>query len=111
MLKYIDMTTKSSIVNDTKIFKIFVTSILIRYCITMPLSLGLIFFSGYISTHIYNHPELSFPLQIYGVTLFFQGFQSILNSVISGTKRFKQLFTYQVIIAMVSVCIYIPLVY
>ncbi len=97
--------------DDTKIFKIFVTSILIRYCITMPLSLGLIFFSGYISTHIYNHPELSFPLQIYGVTLFFQGFQSILNSVISGTKRFKQLFTYQVIIAMVSVCIYIPLVY
>lgn len=97
--------------DDTKIFKIFLTSVLIRYVITLPLATGLFFFAGHIATNIYKHPELTLPLQIYGITLLFQGFQSILNSVLSGTKRFKQLFIYQVAIAVVSVCLYIPFVY
>lgn len=97
--------------DDTHVFKIFVTSAVIRYFITGPIALGLILFSNQIATGIYKHPELTLPLQIYGVTLLFQGVQSILNSVISGTKRFKQLFTYQVLISVLSVVLYVPLVY
>jgi len=101
----------SSAKNDTQIFKIFVTSVFIRYIVTFPLAFGLFFFSDHIALNVYHHPEISFPLKIYAVTLLFQGFQSILNSVISGTMRFKNLFTYQVVIAFVSILIFIPLVY
>jgi len=96
--------------DDTKIFKIFLTSVFIRYLITLPLAVGLFFLAPRISTEIYKYPELIFPLQLYAVTILFQGFQSILNSVISGTKRFKHLFIYQVVIAFVSALLYIPLV-
>lgn len=97
--------------DDSKIFKIFLTSVSIRYLIAIPLAIGLIVLAPKIATDIYRHPELILPLQIYGVTILIQGFQTILNSVISGTKRFKHLFTYQVIIAFVSAFLYIPLVY
>jgi len=101
----------SSCKDDTKIFKIFLTSVTIRYLIAIPLAVGLIVFAPKISVEMYKHPELILPLQIYGVTILIQGFQSILNSVISGTKRFKNLFTYQVAISFVSALLYIPLVY
>jgi len=97
--------------DDTKIFKVFLTSIAIRYVITLPLAIGLLILAPKIATDVYKHPELIFPLQVYGVTILFQGFQSILNSVISGTKRFKHLFIYQVAIAFVGTILYIPLVY
>ena len=51
------------------------------------------------------------PLKLYAVTLVVQGFQSILNSVIAGTKKFRNLFLYQVAIAFVSVIVFIPFVY
>lgn len=101
----------SSAKNDEQIFKIFVTSVFIRYLVTLPISFGLFFFSRKIAVGLYNNELLVFPLQIYSITLLFQGFQSILNSVVAGTKRFKQLFTYQVGIACISVLLYIPLVY
>ena len=43
--------------------------------------------------------------------MMFQGVQSILNSVISGTKRFKRLFIYQVVVSVISAVLFIPLVY
>lgn len=105
-------TREISAAKDNKsIFKIFVTSASIRYLITLPLVFGLFFYSDYLSTSIYKNPEIAFPLKIYAITLFFQGFQSILNSVISGMKRFKLLFSYQVVISVISVLLYIPLVY
>jgi O-antigen/teichoic acid export membrane protein len=97
--------------DDTQVFKIFVTSMAIRYLVTLPLAVGLFFYSTKLATEVYNHPELVLPLKIYAVTLLFQSFQSILNSVISGTKRFKQLFIYQAVIALVSVLLFVPLVY
>ena len=97
--------------NLAKIFKIFLTSVSIRYIIATPLALGLIIFAPKLSNEVYKHPDLVLPLQIYGVTILVQGFQSILNSVISGTKRFKHLFTYQVAISFVSALLYVPLVY
>ncbi|NMB69991.1 oligosaccharide flippase family protein [candidate division WWE3 bacterium] len=93
------------------VFKIFVTSISIRYLITLPIVFGLYFFSDKIANDLYKSPEISFPLKLYAAALFFQGFQSILNSVISGMQRFKQLFIYQVAISVVSILLYIPLVY
>ncbi len=93
------------------IFKIFVTSITIRYLITFPIVLCLFFFADKVAVNLYKNPEIIFPLKLYAISLFFQGFQSILNSVISGMKRFKQLFIYQVAISVVSTLLYIPFVY
>lgn len=94
-----------------EIFKVFVTSVFIRYFITLPIVLGLYFFAEKLALDIYHNPALIMPLKVYALTLLFQGVQSILNSVISGTKRFKQLFTLQVLVAVVSVLVYIPFVY
>ncbi|MBN1162292.1 oligosaccharide flippase family protein [Patescibacteria group bacterium] len=94
--------------DDSEIFKIFVTSVFARYCVTIPLAIGLYMSSGYVSR---KYPGLELPLKLYAFSLLFQGMQSILNAVISGTKRFKHLFIYQVVIAFVSVILYVPLVY
>lgn len=100
----------SSATDKKEIFKIFVTSAVIRYTVTIPIAVGLFFASEHIATVLYKNAQLILPIKIYALTLFFQGAQSILNSVISGTKRFKQLFIYQVVIAAASVAIFIPLV-
>ncbi len=93
------------------IFKIFLTSVVIRYVITIPIACFLFFGASGIALNQYNEPALVPLLQIYAVTLLVVSFQSMLNSVISGSKRFKALFIYQVVIACVSVALYIPLVY
>jgi len=95
---------------DTDIFKIFSTSFFVRYLITIPLSVGLFLAAGRIAS-TYKAPEILIPLKIYAVTLLCTGVQSILNSVIAGTKRFKALFIFQAVVSFVSVCLYIPLVY
>jgi O-antigen/teichoic acid export membrane protein len=96
--------------NDSDIFKIFFTSVAIRYFVTLPLAIGLFVFSHKLAIDVYHNDQLTLPLRIYGITLFFQGFQSILNSVISGTKRFKRLFIYQVVVSVINVAIFIPMV-
>ncbi len=97
--------------DDTEVFKIFITSVLIRYLVTFPIAIGLFFGATYIALNQYNEPALIVPIKIYAVVLMFQGVQGILNSVVSGTQRFKTLFTYQAVIAFVSAALYIPLVY
>lgn len=97
--------------DDTKIFKVFLTSVAIRYLITLPLAVGLYILAPKIALDVYNNASLALPLKIYAITILFQGFQSILNSVISGTKRFKELFVYQVAIAFIGVFLYIPFIY
>lgn len=101
----------SSAKKDEDVFKIFVTSTIIRYCVTLPIGIGLFLLAGFISEDLYKNPEIKLPLQIYAITLIFQGVQSILNSVVSGTKRFKHLFIYQAVISLVSLLLYLPLVY
>jgi O-antigen/teichoic acid export membrane protein len=101
----------SSAKNDDDIFKIFVTSAVIRYAVTLPLAIGLFFFAHPLAVNLYKNELLVLPLQIYAITLLFQGFQSILNSVISGTKRFKNLFIYQVVIAFVNFVLFVPFIY
>lgn len=101
----------SSAKKEEDVFKIFVTSTVVRYFVTLPISVGLFFAAEHIAVNLYNNPDLIFPLRIYAVTLLFQGVQGILNSVISGTKRFKQLFIYQVVISVVNILIFIPFVF
>ena len=101
----------SSAKSDKQIIKIFFTSFVIRYFVTIPLAIILFVLSNYIAIVQYSDPALVTPLRIFSLVLMIQGVQSIFNSVISGTQRFKQLFTYQVAIAFVSLVFYIPLTY
>ncbi len=101
----------SSAKSDKEVFQVFITSAVIRYAVTLPIAFGLFFFSKHLAVDLYKNADLIVPLKLYAVSLVFQGMQSLLNSVISGTKRFKQLFLYQVAIAFVSVLLFIPLVY
>jgi len=94
----------------TDVFKIFITTTSIRYMVTIPLSVGLFLLSPKIS-QTYGFPEILVPLRIFSAILFMQGVQAILNAVISGTKRFKELFIFQAAVALLSVLIYVPLVY
>lgn len=96
--------------DDKDVFKIFMTGLIIRYLVTIPIALFLFFSADNIALNQYNNPALLMPIKLYALVLLVESSQSILNSVISGTKRFMQLFIYQALIALVSVCIYIPLV-
>ncbi len=93
------------------IFKIFVTSAVIRYCVTLPIAIGLFFYSKNLAVNLYHNETLTIPLKMYALSLVFQGVQGILNSVISGMQRFKILFIYQVAISYISILLYIPLVH
>lgn len=96
--------------DNQEIFNIIISSISIRLLISVPISLILIFLAPSIAA-FYNDSELIFPLRIFGFITLIQAFQSIFNSVISGTQRFKILFSYQVIIAFVSLIVFLPLIY
>lgn len=93
-----------------EVFKIFFTSTVIRYMISLPLAIGLFLSASFLSEK-YNNPDIENLIRIYAVVMVAQGVQGILNSVISGMKRFKRLFIYQVAIAVVSIVLYIPLIW
>ncbi len=97
--------------DDKEAFKIFITSLVIRYMITLPLAFTLLVLAERLAINTYNNPLLIAPLKLYALVMLVQGAQSILNSVIAGTKRFKQLFLYQALIPLISIALYIPLVY
>jgi len=100
----------SSAKNDTEIFHIAVTSISIRYLISLPISIILVFFAPFIADY-YKNDDLISPLRIFGLVLLVQALQSIFNSIIAGKQEFKKLFSYQVYISFISLFIFIPLVY
>lgn len=97
--------------DDTDIFKIFVTSVVIRYIVTVPIALFLFFSAEAIAVGQYSQPSLIIPVKIYALVLLIQGVKGLMNSVISGTKRFKYLFLYQTGISFLSALMYIPAVY
>ncbi len=101
----------SSAKDDTEIFKIFLTSVFIRYLVAIPLAIWLFVYADNIAVDQYSQPSLITPLKIYALVLPIQGMQGILNSVIAGTKRFKQLFTYQATVPLVSIILYVALIY
>ncbi|MEK7594972.1 MAG: oligosaccharide flippase family protein [Patescibacteria group bacterium] len=101
----------SSASKNEDIFKIFLSSLVLKYLITVPVAVGLFVIAPYIARNIYKYSELLFPLKIYCFVLIVQGVQSIFNSIIAGLQKFKVLFIYQAAIAFVSVFLYVPLVF
>ena len=97
--------------DDTEVFTVFVTATVIKYLVTVPLAVGLFLLADRLALQTYNEAALVFPIKIYSVVLMLQGVQSIFNSVISGTKRFKHLFLYQAVIAVVSLFLFVPFSY
>ncbi len=93
------------------IFKIFVTSLFIKYIISFPLAFGLFLFAEKIAVGKYNALEVVTPLRIYAGILIVQNVQSLFNSVVQGMQRFRLLFTYQIAISLINVALFIPLVY
>jgi len=93
-----------------EVFKIFFTSTVIRYMISFPLAVGLFLSAGFLSQK-YNNPNIESLIKIYAFVMVAQGVQGILNSVVSGMKRFKRLFIYQVAISFVSLALYLPLIW
>lgn len=96
--------------NDTEVFHIALTSVSIRYLISLPISIGLIFLAPFIAEY-YQNIDLITPLRIFGLVLLVQAMQSIFNSIIAGKQEFKKLFTYQILISFVSLFVFIPLVF
>lgn len=96
--------------NDTEVFHIAITSISIRYLISLPIALILLIFAPVIASY-YENSDLITPLRIFSLVLLIQALQSIFNSIIAGKQQFKKLFSYQVYISFISVFIFIPLVY
>ncbi len=105
-------TREISASKDTRdIFKILVSSVIIKYVVTIPIAMFLFVSAGYFASTVYKHPEITIPIQLYALVLVIQGVQSIFNSVIAGLQKFKALFVYQTAIAVVSLALYIPLIY
>lgn len=96
--------------SSNDIFHIVVASLGIRFFISFPIAFVLFFFAPQIA-NFYNSQELILPLRIFGGVTLIQSFQSIFNSVISGSQKFRLLFTYQVLISFISVVIFVPFVY
>jgi O-antigen/teichoic acid export membrane protein len=96
--------------DDDEVVRIFFTSVFIRYLVTIPIAIFLLVSAESIAVGQYSNAALILPIRLYAVALVIESVQSILNSVISGTKRFKALFIYQAVIALVNVCVYVPMV-
>jgi|694.fasta_scaffold02523_7 hypothetical protein len=92
-------------------YKVFITSLAIRYMISIPMAVGLFIFAAKIAEQTSNRSEIILPLQLFAVTMVIQSLQSVLNSVIQGFRKFQFLFGFQIIIAFVSLSVYIPLIF
>lgn len=104
-------TTRELAVRDKKdASKVFISSLIARYAVSIPLAIGLFFFAGSIATG-YKHPEMTLPLQIYAVILLLQASQDVGGAVLQGLQRFKHLFLFQAFLAVLSICLYVPLSY
>lgn len=92
------------------IFKIFVTSVFIKYLLSFPMALALFLMADFLAVK-YNNPALVLPLKLYALVLVVQNVQSLFNSIVQGMQRFKLLFTYQVLITIPNVILFVSLVY
>ena len=101
----------SAAVDKEHIFKIVLSSLVIKYVVTVPIALFLLVAAPVLATNVYHVPEIVLPLRLFALVLIIQGVQSIFNSVIAGLQKFKHLFIFQIGIAVVSLFIYVPMIY
>ena len=85
-----------------EVSKVFVTSLLVRYAISTPIVILLIFGTQFIASYYNNDQRLILPLIIMGFTLFMQASQATLKSVVQGMHKFAFLFIHQILEALMS---------
>jgi len=90
--------------------KVFISSLIARYAVSLPLSIGLFILAGSIAVG-YKHPEMAGPLRIFAVLLLLQASQDVGNAVLQGLQKFKRLFLFQAFLAVLSIVLYVPLSY
>ena len=82
--------------------KVFWVSHLARQVVTIPLSILLIIFSQYIALR-YHKPEIAQYIPLYAAVLILQGLQDVLAATLTGTKRFVQLYSAQIVTAVINI--------
>jgi len=92
-------------------FKIFLVSASFRYLVSIPLAVLLFIFSDYFANVQYLEPRIEMALKVYAGIILLQAIQGIFNTVLSGLKKFKIIFSYQVAIALISFLVTVPAVY
>lgn len=96
--------------NKKEAAKVFFASLAVRYLISLPIAIGLFIFAKRIAISLDDSSEIILPLQLFAVTMVIQSLQSTLGSIIQGFKQFKFLFSFQIIRAVLSIVVYIPLI-
>ncbi len=102
----------SSSKTNQEAFKVFLSSLILRNLISAPFVIFLFVAAPFLAknrTSDFN--DVVWALRLISITLIIQTSQGIFNSVLSGFHKFKEIFIFQVLIAVVSVLLFIPLVY
>jgi len=86
--------------------KVFWVSQMVRQSVTIPLSVCLLLLAGWISDEVYGRPQIEILVQIFAASLILQGLQDVLGATLTGMKRFKPLYTIQIITATLNVVIF-----
>lgn len=94
-----------------KAFKIFISALLARLAIALPIFLILFFGAPIIAGRVYDHLEITAAVRLYALILLVQAPQGIFNAALSGLKKFKSVFIFQVAIALTSLALYVPLIW
>src|SRR3989344_6952970 len=92
--------------NKREVGKVFWVSHLVRQCVTIPLSVGLLLLAGVIAEQVYGRPEITLFLQIFAGVLILQGFQDVLGATLTGMKKFVSLYVIQIITATVNIAVF-----
>lgn len=91
--------------------EIFITSLILRFILSFPFALALFLLSSKLAQSSSSPEMVSSAIKITAIIMFFEPLRGVFNSVISAFHKFKILFLYQFLIALVSLCIYAPLLY
>ena len=98
--------------NKTDASKIFLTSLILRNLISIPFVIGLFLLAPLLAANrTESFDNVVWALRVLSITLIIQTSQGVFNSVLSAYQKFKIIFLFQVFIAVVSIFLYIPLVY
>ena len=92
-------------------FKVFISSLAVRWSVSFPLAVGLWLLAPHIANNIYHQSLIIWPLRLQAVVLLLQGTQDIFGAALSGSQKFKPVLIFQAAIALVSLAVYMALVH
>lgn len=93
-----------------EVSKVFFTSFSARLIITVPVALGLFFFSNLIASGIYNNPELAFGIRLTSFVLIASSIQEIGLNVLNGVQKFKAVFLSQIVYSALNLILIVGFV-